>query len=190
MKDRIKLIMDEQHLTQQSFSQLLGISPAQLCGIFKDRTKPTLNIVDAIHQKFPQISLTWLLYGIGPMYINNESPQDDNSGGSSPSLQQGTNVEGLALNFGGDESEAAPTVVGDLSDGSASAGVVNNRRIPNSQVAQGSLFDPTPLRGVNATPKNVACENVKYIDKHQRKITEIRVFYDDQTWETFVPKKS
>ena len=30
---------------------------------------------------------------------------------------------------------------------------------------------------------------VKYIDKPQRKITEIRIFYDDQTWESFVPKK-
>ena len=31
--------------------------------------------------------------------------------------------------------------------------------------------------------------NMKYIDKQQRKITEIRVFYDDQTWETFSPDK-
>lgn len=31
---------------------------------------------------------------------------------------------------------------------------------------------------------------VKYIDKPQRKITEIRIFYDDQTWESFVPKNS
>lgn len=31
---------------------------------------------------------------------------------------------------------------------------------------------------------------VKHIDKPQRKITEIRIFYDDQTWESFVPKNS
>lgn len=30
---------------------------------------------------------------------------------------------------------------------------------------------------------------VKYLDKPQRQITEIRIFYDDQTWESFVPKK-
>ena len=30
---------------------------------------------------------------------------------------------------------------------------------------------------------------VKSFDKQQRRITEIRIFYDDQTWETFVPKK-
>jgi hypothetical protein len=30
---------------------------------------------------------------------------------------------------------------------------------------------------------------VKVIDKAQRRVKEIRVFYDDQTWETFVPEK-
>jgi len=31
--------------------------------------------------------------------------------------------------------------------------------------------------------------NLNYFDKTKRQITEIRVFYDDQTWESFVPKK-
>lgn len=39
------------------------------------------------------------------------------------------------------------------------------------------------------TTSNTSVEKVKYIDKPQRKITEIRIFYDDQTWETFVPQK-
>ena len=30
---------------------------------------------------------------------------------------------------------------------------------------------------------------VKKCDKPQRRISEIRIFYDDQTWETFVPKE-
>ena len=33
-------------------------------------------------------------------------------------------------------------------------------------------------------------EVVKIIDKKERKISEIRIFYDDNTWETFVPAKS
>ena len=31
--------------------------------------------------------------------------------------------------------------------------------------------------------------SVKVIDRVQRRVKEIRVFYDDQTWETFVPEK-
>lgn len=186
MKDRIRHIMEAQHLTQQSFAQLLGISPAQLSGIFKDRTKPTLNIVDAIHQKFPQVNLSWLLYGVEPMYVNSVVAQDPSATGSDGSSDASPQIEGMALDFEDEHSGEGQMGVGDAS---ASPTYYNNKRIPTSQVAQGSLFDTPQMPGVNSTLKNRAQEVVKYIDKPQRKITEIRIFYDDQTWETFVPKK-
>lgn len=189
MKDRIRRIMDEQHLTQQSFAQLLGISPAQLSGIFKDRTKPTLNIVDAIHQKFPQINLSWLLYGVEPMYINNVSAQAGGLGEAAVANPTHSNVDGLSLMFDDDD----PSVAGESSSGHSMAeeqvSSLGNSKIPSSQVSQNSLFTTPENSGVNNTLKNISKETVKYIDKPQRKITEIRIFYDDQTWETFVPKK-
>lgn len=42
---------------------------------------------------------------------------------------------------------------------------------------------------VSGNGKSVEKTIVKYVDKPQRKITEIRVFFDDQTWESFVPKE-
>ena len=44
-------------------------------------------------------------------------------------------------------------------------------------------------QGVTGTPKNTDSYLVKNIDKPQRRITEIRIFFDDQTFESFVPKK-
>ena len=70
MKDRIRQIMEDQKLNQQSFAQLIGKSTATLSNIFNDRTKPTLDIVDAIKKKFPQVNIEWLLFGTPPMYIN------------------------------------------------------------------------------------------------------------------------
>ena len=185
MKDRIRHIMEAQHLTQQSFAQLLGISPAQLSGIFKDRTKPTLNIVDAIHQKFPQINLSWLLYGVEPMYVNSEVAQESSATGSGGCSDASPQIEGVALDFEDEHSGEEQNGVNDTS----TSPTFNNKRTPSSQVSQGSLFDTPQMPGVNSTLKNRAQEVVKYIDKPQRKITEIRIFYDDQTWETFVPKK-
>ena len=37
--------------------------------------------------------------------------------------------------------------------------------------------------------RNEVNSMVKNIDISPRSITEIRIFYSDQTWETFVPKK-
>lgn len=37
------------------------------------------------------------------------------------------------------------------------------------------------------TPKEVVREEIKYIEKPAKKITEIRIFYDNGTYETFKP---
>ena len=60
-KDRIKLIMEDQHMTQQVFADFLQQAPATLSSIFNGRTRPTLNIVDSIKTKIPDISDEWLL---------------------------------------------------------------------------------------------------------------------------------
>ena len=56
-KDRIKQIMEDQKMTQQVFADFLQQSPATLSSIFNGRTRPTLNIVDAIKAKIPDISI-------------------------------------------------------------------------------------------------------------------------------------
>ena len=77
MKDRIRQLMLHQHMSQQTFADILGLSPASLSSIFNDRTKPTLNHVDAIKKKFPSINLDWLMYGNGPMFLDDSSQNDD-----------------------------------------------------------------------------------------------------------------
>ena len=73
MKDRIKTIMESQHMTQQTFAQFIQISPASLSSIFNGRTKPTLTVVEAIRSKIPSLSLEWLMFGVGPMYNNDKA---------------------------------------------------------------------------------------------------------------------
>ena len=38
------------------------------------------------------------------------------------------------------------------------------------------------------TPQKPERVEVKVIEKPQRKVTEIRIFYDDRTWESFYPE--
>jgi transcriptional regulator with XRE-family HTH domain len=154
MKDRIRRIMESQHMTQQVFAQFIKISPATLSGIFNGRTNPSLNIVEAIKNSLPSISTDWLLFGNGPMYIDvSKGESVASTGGSADSKE-------AMLDF--ETPSTAPSIA------SQTGGFV---------------------QGVNSTPKNIDQFVVKNIDKPQRKITEIRIFFDDQTWETFLPKK-
>ena len=151
MKDRIKHIMEEQHMSQQVFATFIGLSPATLSSIFNGRTAPTLKIVEAIKNKIPSISTDWLLMGVGDMYI---SPSTGDSTGSDPSQQ--SSVEPM-LDF--------------------NQSVLNPSRTPISQGVHNTLLENYP-------------QIMKIVDKEPRKVTEIRVYYDDQTYETFVPMKS
>lgn len=154
MKDRIRRIMESQHMTQQVFAQFIKISPATLSGIFNGRTNPSLNIVEAIKNSLPSISTDWLLFGNGPMYIDVSKGESVASAGGSADSKE------AMLDF--ETPSTAPSIA------SQTGGFV---------------------QGVNSTPKNIEQFVVKNIDKPQRKITEIRIFFDDQTWETFLPKK-
>lgn len=138
-------------MTQQVFANFIELSPASLSSIFNGRTRPTLNIVEAIKKKFPTISIDWLMFGSGPMYADSDASATDNAG--------------LGVSAGGHE----PTL--DFGDAPLSP----------------SPFTPTPSPQISQ-PRTMIVD-AKNLDKKQRSITEIRIFYDDQTWETFVPKK-
>lgn len=177
MKDRIRQLMEDQHLTQQNFAQLIGTTPATLSNIFNGKTNPSLAIVDGIHKSFPLVNVYWIMYGTPPMYnsqqgmeassgtmngVVNDSPEGINSDLNTKRQGRGDSLE-ATLDFSSPTSQVSPT--------------------------SPSLFDTPSMQGVNNTPKKESQKVVKIIDKQQRRITEIRIFYDDQTWETFVPKK-
>ena len=120
------------------------------------------------------------------MYIHDgaaPTPSDATSGSGSAARHEPTD---MALDFSDDDTAEVASSPQSASAASFSA---HSSSQPSSAYPSGSLFDQPVSHSVNPTRKNIAQTEVKYIDKPQRKITEIRIFYDDQTWETFVPKK-
>lgn len=147
--------MESMHMTQQVFAQFIEMSPASLSSIFNGRTRPTLNIVEAIKNKIPNINTDWLMFGSGGMYVQSDE-------GMAELPQQSGDALEPTLDFGASDVPAPqPTV----------SAVHFHESVRNTRLE---------------TPR----EDVKYIDKPQRKITEIRVYFDDLTYETFVPAKS
>ncbi len=145
MKDRIYQLMKQQGMSQKQFANELCIGEATLSSIFTGRTRPTTNIVSNIHERFPEVSIPWLMFGEGDMYA-----------GETVSEHQMNTPPGSA---------DAP-LIGDLFSEASS-----QESVSSSNVATPSM--------------PIMKETIKYIDKPQRKITEIRVFFDDGTYETF-----
>ena len=168
MKDRIRQIMESQHMTQQVFAQFIEMSPASLSSIFNGRTKPTINIVEAIKKKIPDINTDWLMFGSGSMYKGAEGVPAPTGNAPVITTQQEVSPQNPMLSFD-DSPSPTPSV--------SSIGI---------EMASPATSFPN---GVKSTRSNLVREEVKIIDKPARRVTEIRIYYDDQTWESFVPSK-
>ena len=65
MKDRIKMIMEDRQMSQKEFALFTGISEGSLSGVFNERTRPTLQMIESIHECLPNISVEWIMFGTG-----------------------------------------------------------------------------------------------------------------------------
>lgn len=164
MKDRIFSIMKKENMNQKEFSQATGIAPATLSSIFNGRTSPTLNHAEALHHRFPELNMSWLLFGEGDMQvpIAAADPLED------------TNA--VAESDGEGVTFFSPETSFDFTGQST-----NSSPLPASGVQR------THLSGEPV--QQVIRETVKYIDKPERKISEIRIFFDDGTYEVFPGQK-
>lgn len=167
MKDRIRQVMESQRMTQQEFAQLIELAPATLSSIFNGRTRPTLNVIEAIKKKISAVNTDWLVFGVGKMYDSRVASQTSNFDvADQENLSNNDVVTALELGF-----EDAP---------SSSADVM----MPQNQIQRNDNAN-----GVRNTRLQNDFEITKNFDKIARRVTEIRVFYDDLTYESFVPAK-
>jgi len=162
-KQRIAEIMRIKNLTAKNFAEVTGISPATLSHILNGRTNPTLAIFKSVINTFPEFNPMWVAFGTGDMYRNSDS---------------------VAFNSGSDEPAkpvADPKPANDPiqeNDGLLSF---------NFDAPEEAVLNPAPSAPEKTVqqPKTIIKEVVKNIDKKPRKIVEIRVFFDDGTYETF-----
>jgi hypothetical protein len=117
--------------------------------------------VEAIKKKIPNINTDWLMFGSGDMYLPQNTPSGDLFEGADTPADTHPIEQNLMIDF-----DTAP------------------QNAP--QIAPQA---PQNFNSVRTTHPEIVREEVKIIDKPQRKVIEIRVFYDDQTWDTFVPAK-
>ena len=151
MKDRISALMKNMGMSQKNFAAEICISEGSLSSIFSGRTKPTLNIVNNIHERFPEVNMSWLIDGKGEMFNSTSS--------------------GLRQTEAGEGGSSAPPTQG--------SGIP----IQTGFMEQLSGLQQMPPQATFPAPE------VKKQDKPMRRIAEIRVFYDDGTFETFSAKE-
>ena len=155
---RLKLFMDQMGISNSQFADQCGIPRPSLSQLLNGRNKKISDvIVRQIHDRYPELSVLWLMFGEGSML--NPTP---------------------------------------LSSALASEGekFMDDDTDDDENFEQNELTIPLNMSqtSINKAVKDVfkTTEIIGKIDKNSsnpRKVRSITVFYDDNSYETFIPSK-
>ena len=180
MKERIRRIMEEAGMSQKEFAERLKISPASLSNILAGKTSPTNYHVQAVHNAFPDININWLFCGTGDMH-------------TAPAPSSETDEFGFSLETGAPQPGAvSPAPAGSIFEAAAAQPALDAQTIRPATAPQRPLFaQEQASRQENAYAKPAGFQfsppTPQQPEKKERRIKEIRVFFDDGTLEVFTP---
>ena len=86
MENRIQKIIDKQGISLNAFAQEIGVNRSTISHILTGRNKPSVEVLQKILKRFPELSSDWLLLGNGSMYTQKESSVTSSS--SQKSVQE------------------------------------------------------------------------------------------------------
>ena len=174
-KEKIELIIQEKHLNNTQFCNEVCIAPGTLSHIRSGRTEPTLNILRSIVQAFPDINPAWLFYGEEPMYKNADSPTPEKAMADGAPINI-NNVE----ERGSADDDRMPLLPFSSNEVAAPASI--------SQPRMASRHSSTASMVASLDVQEIVAETLKQQQKPLRKVVEVRIFFDDGTFETFCAK--
>jgi transcriptional regulator with XRE-family HTH domain len=151
--DRMKQIMEMAGFSNQSdFAKKCEISPAVISHLLHGRNNISLSVAKRICDKC-NVSLMWLMDGIGGMQNPMSGEQLSEDGHEEPTLF--------------DEKR------------------IFSHQLTSEPKNRQDLGGESPFNN----QKSTVVQEIRYVEKPPRKITEIRIFFDDNTFEIFKPEK-
>lgn len=180
-KEKIELIIQDKHLNNTQFCNEVCIAQGTLSHIRSGRTEPTLNILRSIAQAFPDINPAWLFYNEEPMYKNSSSPTakdnadaDDTYIDDMPTADAALDGQLPLFSFPDNTARSSKSNVADAPPSAPTPAAASPRRSSSNNI---------PVYTLDV--KEIVAETIKQQQKPQRKIVEVRIFFDDGTFETF-----
>lgn len=168
--NRLKLFMDSINVQSSQFADLCEIPRPSFSQLLSGRNQKVSDVlIRKIHSAYPDLSVMWLMFGEGPMLmqpekngetVSSSESKDEAEIQKSPDLQ---NKESEELEYANLRDLNKPQTV---SKDSIYQQLEENKKILELQL------------------------QLEKVQKNPRRVTQITVYYDDSTFETFIPSKS
>lgn len=157
---RLKSIIESLGLSDSQFADRCSISRPTLSLLLSGKNKKISDIMlSQIHEAFPEVSILWLLFGEGSKFKKEENIEEETADDIENSkFRPSVQTEEEQLNL------------------------VNVRQLEN-------IIQEVVNKSFNAS--FLSFENILKNSREneiQRKVSKITIYYDDSTFETFVPE--
>lgn len=205
--EQITVILKNEGLNAAQFAERIGIQRSAVSHLLSNRNKVSLDIVKKVHKAFPAISLNWLLDAEGDYWIPGYRPAEPNADQGLPADREPLAVQENAVSSPLSADSGMGSLFDDVDDATSepkSSAYGTGTALPLAEEHK----PEAPLPAENAkiaavdTETTVFCkekEDNKYvpateikenqarisIERPSRRILEIKVFYDDGTYETY-----
>lgn len=191
MKDRIKQIIEREEMTQSQFADFIGVNRPTLSHILAGRNNPSMEVVMKIHHSFPKINILWLIDGKGSYegdavaeYPAGSLREDREADAPDATVdeRQSTFLSPYPNNKEENGEEAKDTTDTHFYQGElfAENAVFSSKSAGGEKKRKEKVLQPPKM-----SDYQTGYQPLNSVQKMQRKVVEIKIFYDDGTYETF-----
>lgn len=181
--NRIKKFLETQHIAISQFADTCNIPRPTVSQILNGRNKKISDeLISKIHTGFPELSMLWLMFGEGSMLSNSNNQiserQNDDSKAFETSKATEHEIFGVEKIDFSNATENKPDNFGNLFD-LRNDGIEAKTSLRNEP--SGNIRDKEETQ-IESIARKIAENNASF-----KRITNIVVFYDDSTFQTFSP---
>ena len=166
---RLKLFMDSIRVPSTQFADMCEIARPSFSQLLTGRNQKVSDVlIKKIHAAYPELSVMWLMFGEGPMLTANMSSGQSNDENSEKINKNHRVISGSSNT---DKEKTEYPNVSDLTKGqNTSESTLYQQLENNKKILELQL-------------------QIEKMQKNPRRVSQITVYYDDSTFETFIPSK-
>jgi transcriptional regulator with XRE-family HTH domain len=168
MKERLLQLLDLEQITPSKFADIIGVQRSSVSHVISGRNKPSYDFLHKTLKAFPGLNASWLMMGEGTMYE-----------------QMGRKVPGNLFDTPEMQPEVPDPVENPEGDPESSQILDSKRPSEPAQVEPIAPESTTKAETTEATTQSE--ERPAEESREARKIVQLLVIYDDDTFRTFAP---
>jgi transcriptional regulator with XRE-family HTH domain len=168
MKERLLQLLDLEQITPSKFADIIGVQRSSVSHVISGRNNPSFDFLHKTLTAFPGLNAAWLMLGEGTMYE-----------------QMGRKVPGNL--FDAPEAQPEDQIPAQIPDDSPETTEILSSEAPPDSIRENSFASET-LANKEKEEKTTSSEEDSAIKSEDgRKIVQVMVIYEDDTFRTFTP---